>query len=117
MGHYVSRAVWWTLGLGLVVVVTSQPEVGAQETVAVCHRPPGNPSNFRILNVAPSDVAAHLGHGDNLVEPEVCDGVDNDCDGVVDNHLQNLGTCTVGRGVCAMTAPVECRAVSKSARR
>ena len=98
MGHYVSRAMWWTLCLGLVVLVTSQPEVGAQEKVAVCHRPPDNPSNFQILDVAPSAVAAHLRHGDNLVEPEVCDGVDNDCDGVVDNHLQNLGTCTVGQG-------------------
>jgi hypothetical protein len=42
------------------------------------------------------------------VEPEVCDNVDNDCDGVVDNHLDTLGTCTVGKGECAMTAPVQC---------
>jgi hypothetical protein len=48
--------------------------------VLVCHRPPDNPANFTIVSVAPSAVAAHLAHGDNLVEPEVCnDAVDNDC--------------------------------------
>ncbi|OJY29418.1 MAG: hypothetical protein BGO98_47020 [Myxococcales bacterium 68-20] len=30
----------------------------------VCHRPPGNPNNAKTLEVGPSALAAHLGHGD-----------------------------------------------------
>jgi hypothetical protein len=89
-------------------VLAPSTQAHKADKVKVCHRPPGNPSNFRILSVAPSAVAEHIAHGDNLVEPEVCDNVDNDCDGVVDNRLDTLGTCTVGKGECAMTAPVQC---------
>ncbi len=34
--------------------------------------------------------------------PELCDGLDNDCDGVTD---EDLGTVTCGVGACASTAP------------
>jgi hypothetical protein len=90
--------------LAMGVLAPSTPGA-TSDKVLVCHRPPDNPSSFRILAVASSAVAEHLAHRDNLVAAEVCDGVDNDCDGVVDN---NLGTCTVGIGACAGTAPLIC---------
>jgi len=36
------------------------------ERVAICHIPPGNPSNAHMITVGASAVAAHLGHGDTL---------------------------------------------------
>ena len=52
--------------------------------VQVCHFPPGNPDNFQIICISESALPAHLAHGDNLYGEEVCDGIDNDCDGEID---------------------------------
>src|SRR5262245_54333212 len=79
------------------------------DLVQVCHRDPDNPSKFKIITVSSSAVAVHLAHGDNVVQPEVCDGVDNDCDGIVDNHLcGDFGTCTVGTGICEKMGTNQC---------
>jgi hypothetical protein len=40
--------------------------------VAICHIPPGNPSNAHTIIVSESAVAAHLAHGDSLGECEDC---------------------------------------------
>lgn len=79
------RIIVTSLLAGGMLLVGSVAMAG-QPKVQVCHRPPGNPANFNIISVAPSAVPAHLAHGDNVVEPEVCgDGIDNDCNGVVDD--------------------------------
>lgn len=51
--------------------------------VDVCHKP-GEKQN--LLSAEEQDAADHLGHGDFLVAPEVCDsgGLDEDCDGLID---------------------------------
>jgi hypothetical protein len=38
------------------------------DTVQVCHRPPGNPSNVQLITVGQSAVAAHMRHGDTFPE-------------------------------------------------
>lgn len=49
--------------------------------IPVCHLTGGG---RQILYLPPAAIPAHLAHGDNLVSAEACDGIDNDCDGAVD---------------------------------
>jgi hypothetical protein len=53
---------------------------GSAEKVSLCHIPPGNPGNARVISISPDDVEAHLAHGDTL-ETDPCPPVDGDGDG------------------------------------
>ncbi len=44
-----------------------------------------------------------------ICTPEICDGLDNDCDGGIDENWGDLGTsCTVGVGICQRTGTKVC---------
>jgi hypothetical protein len=44
----------------------TDPPSGEHHKVAVCHKPPGNPSNKHTIFIDASAVPAHLAHGDSL---------------------------------------------------
>jgi len=39
---------------------------------------------------------------------EICDGIDNDCNGSIDDGFDVGEACTVGTGVCQVTGQIEC---------
>jgi hypothetical protein len=50
----------------LVLMMGSAMTFGGEEKVTICHYPPGNAENWRLLSVGVSAVPAHFAnHGDN----------------------------------------------------
>ena len=55
----------------------------AGDKFQICHRPQA--TSRQVMTIKQGALPAHLAHGDSLyVSVEVCDGIDNDCNGQVD---------------------------------
>jgi hypothetical protein len=91
----------WTILAVAAVVLSTGAEAASLAKVELCHRTGG--SRYSIISVSPSAVSAHIrNHGDHLVGEEARDGIDNDCDGQVD---EDLGVDADGDGV---TSDLDC---------
>ena len=55
-----------------LVLLAFAAAAAAQDKVDVCHRPPDNPSNVKLITVGAAALADHLSHGDHLSFGEAC---------------------------------------------
>ncbi len=78
---------------------------------SICSAVPGTPG-VEICNGVDDNCDGQVDEGltcDCSPQPEACDGYDNDCDGSVDEDFTVLGTtCVVGVGACERFGYIEC---------
>lgn len=70
-------------GVLVLLWLLATPAAHAAPTFEICHKPAS--AKRKVITVDEAGLADHIAHGDRFVEEEVCDGVDTDCDGIVDD--------------------------------
>jgi len=91
---------WRQFHFSGILILSLASVTAAADKVAICHRPPGNPSNVHIISVSSDDVAGHIGHGDHfsfggfcyVVKPGDVDASTSEqaCQDQFDGHLASI---------------------------
>ncbi len=88
--------------LGMAILLIPAANAAKPGKIAVCHAPPGNPENTKLIEVGARSnaVNSHLAHGDWLATAAVCadDIDDNNCDGIADDPDADNYDCVILTG-------------------
>jgi len=90
---FTSLCVFALVAAGVLLLAPSVVAAGrGQPKVLICHHGidevTGLPTS-QIIEVSNQAVESHIAkHGDTVVEPESCDGIDNDCNGEIDDGVE-----------------------------